>query len=607
MTAKKTSQTALAYSYIRFSSQRQERGHSVKRQEDAAEAWAKKNDATLDNSTYRDLGVSGFTGAHRQNPDRNGLAMFLKAIEDGKIPKGSFLCVENLDRLTREHIRAALGLFLGILDAGVHIVSLSPERVFRADATGDDVTMDMMIAIVELSRGNRESARKSDMIGKKWKDVRESVREGDLPLLKTGDKGLPCRTPFWVDRTPEGYVLNDKAKAIEYAFQLAKDGYGCNAVRIKVNKQFGLNLSRPYFRELLPNSTKRPRRKTRPRARLVLGEWQPCNKAGQPIGEVIKLYPPAVSEELFHQTQAAITGRDNGGGTRDRRTVYLFNALMRDEHGEGFTVQKTSGGRGVHKFLPKRYIDGKGPCRSFPVKPFETAMFESLKELRYEDVFPKGKPLTDEIMALEGKRDELRALVRDAADAMKPGQEIKAVMARMGQWEREAEDLDRQIAELRQKNASPQTDAWRDVQQAVDLEDPETRVRVRSAVARLVESMTCVFHGTTVWRYAFVMVRFKDSHAFRQVAIWHRAGKYTFGGGRRDNLLKHDTWKEKPIPENDIVNQLDDIREHLEALGAEVEEEEHQTRLAKRREREGAAYTRKRLDELRSEGYGKRG
>ena len=39
----------------------------------------------LDTSlTLRDEGVSGFTGKHRANPDRNALAAFLKLVEKGR-------------------------------------------------------------------------------------------------------------------------------------------------------------------------------------------------------------------------------------------------------------------------------------------------------------------------------------------------------------------------------------------------------------------------------------------------------------------------------------------------------------------------------------------
>jgi hypothetical protein len=54
------------------------------------------------------------------------MAGFLRAVEAGKVPAGSYLVLENLDRLTREDIVPAVHLFAGILLAGVRIVQLKP-------------------------------------------------------------------------------------------------------------------------------------------------------------------------------------------------------------------------------------------------------------------------------------------------------------------------------------------------------------------------------------------------------------------------------------------------------------------------------------------------
>src|SRR6516164_5727831 len=94
---------AVAYSYVRFSHPDQAKGDSLRRQTEAAAAWCKKNGVSLDTATtFRDLGRSAYTGAHRTNPDRHALAAFLKLVESGKVPHGSYLVLENLDRLSRE-------------------------------------------------------------------------------------------------------------------------------------------------------------------------------------------------------------------------------------------------------------------------------------------------------------------------------------------------------------------------------------------------------------------------------------------------------------------------------------------------------------------------
>src|SRR5947207_4529925 len=108
-------QSPTAYSYIRFSHPSQAEGDSLRRQTEAAAEWCQKHGVRLDETiSLRDLGRSAYTGAHRKNPDRHALAAFLKLVESGKVPRGSYLVIENLDRLSREHIQPALLLALNL-------------------------------------------------------------------------------------------------------------------------------------------------------------------------------------------------------------------------------------------------------------------------------------------------------------------------------------------------------------------------------------------------------------------------------------------------------------------------------------------------------------
>src|SRR5438552_11831218 len=119
----KSSTSTLAYSYVRFSHPSQAEGDSLRRQTEAARQWCERNGVRLDTTTtLHDLGKSAYTGWHRKNPDRHALAAFLKLVEQGKVPRGSVLIIENLDRLTREHIQPALLLVLNLLQAGIRIV-----------------------------------------------------------------------------------------------------------------------------------------------------------------------------------------------------------------------------------------------------------------------------------------------------------------------------------------------------------------------------------------------------------------------------------------------------------------------------------------------------
>src|SRR5262249_44468885 len=150
--------------------------HSLERQTARAREWCERHGVTLDTSrTYHDLGRSAFLGSHRGNPDRHALAAFLRLAEEGKVTPGSYLIIESLDRLTREHVRAGLMLCLGLIEKGIRIVQLSPTEMVY-DQKSDE--MSLMLMIVELSRGHGESKRKSDLSGPAWAKKKARAREG---------------------------------------------------------------------------------------------------------------------------------------------------------------------------------------------------------------------------------------------------------------------------------------------------------------------------------------------------------------------------------------------------------------------------------------------
>src|SRR5262249_37044857 len=139
------------------------------------------------------------------------------------------LLVENLDRLTREHVRAAVTLFLSILEQGVSIVTTGTGRVFRHDS--DDMT-DVIIAVVELSRGHGESKRKSETVGGAWGAKRKARQAGEGQPAKNENRVngmaiLTHRLPAWVEEHGGKPVLiPGAAAAVRRVFALAAAGRG---------------------------------------------------------------------------------------------------------------------------------------------------------------------------------------------------------------------------------------------------------------------------------------------------------------------------------------------------------------------------------------------
>jgi DNA invertase Pin-like site-specific DNA recombinase len=83
----RTSTPPKAYSYIRFSTPQQAKGDSHTRQTDKAARYAAEHGLVLDTAlNLTDLGVSAYRG---KNAKTGSLSVFLKAIEDGTVPRGS--------------------------------------------------------------------------------------------------------------------------------------------------------------------------------------------------------------------------------------------------------------------------------------------------------------------------------------------------------------------------------------------------------------------------------------------------------------------------------------------------------------------------------------
>ena len=89
-----------AYLSSRISDKKQKTGKGLERQTQWAQDWCQRRGIPLDDTlTFSDPGQSAFRG---KNHLTGALSLFLKACEQGRIKPGSFLIVENLDRLSHE-------------------------------------------------------------------------------------------------------------------------------------------------------------------------------------------------------------------------------------------------------------------------------------------------------------------------------------------------------------------------------------------------------------------------------------------------------------------------------------------------------------------------
>ena len=291
-----------AYSYIRFSSKRQEKGSSVERQTAATSAFAKRHNLDLQDVTYSDLGVSAFRGKHAKT---GALKAFVDAVEDGKIEQGSWLLVESLDRISREKLGAAQRRLSELLDLGITIATIADGNIYKPssrDSLGDALQM-----MVVLSRSHEESLMKSQRSKGGWAKTRRLAKEGQINPKSKG--GI---LPMWLTKGENGEVetIPERVEIVKRVYQMALDGLGSVAIANKLNSE-GLKTGhhKPWSAGSISKLLTR---------RFVLGEWQPhtttITEDGKrkliPDGEPLHIYPPIIDEADWLRVQKIRKSRD---------------------------------------------------------------------------------------------------------------------------------------------------------------------------------------------------------------------------------------------------------------------------------------------------------
>jgi DNA invertase Pin-like site-specific DNA recombinase len=313
--------STLAYSYIRLSTPEQALGDSVRRQLDATSRFAEQHGLQLDQS-LRDIGKSAFRGKNSSGSEA-ALAHFLGMVADRRIPVGSYLIVESLDRLSRQRVEDAFDLLRRIVSAGIVVATLDNGQIYRSDSF--DSMTSLLIALTSMMRAHEESKRKSERVAAAWQQKK----------LKAADKVVVTRRiPSWLNYK-NGVIEADpnRAAVVRRIFELTRDGYGAYSIARQLNAE-GFSAWSSRHRAVWRESFI----KKMLTGRTVLGEYQPHRlhyengRASRvPDGEPIAgYYPAVVDEQLYREARAAMAARRvTGRGRKGRGFANVFTGLLR--------------------------------------------------------------------------------------------------------------------------------------------------------------------------------------------------------------------------------------------------------------------------------------
>ena len=352
-----------AYSYVRFSSAKQRKGDSLRRQTEKTFAYCNANNLELDYSLkLQDLNVSSFRG---KNVTEGKLGVFLQAVKDGVVPKGSVLIVENLDRLTRTDVLSAQQLFVGILRSGIEIVTLMDSRRY-SEASVISNPMDLMASILVMMRAHEESQTKS---------IRTNSAM-DKAIAKAVETGKPINgvCPRWLrlnKETKSFEPIPERVAIIKKIFAMANSGLGYSRIIRKLNEEkipsiFRTEWAMDNIRDLLFSKT-------------LLGI---LTIKGTTIP---KYYPAVLSEAEFYQTKNIIAERTHGNfGKRDKHVRNIFGKVLVNGFDNRQMILRHNGQ--ALRMISAGIIDGGKNWRSFNYDLFEAVFLRWVGEVSIQNI-----------------------------------------------------------------------------------------------------------------------------------------------------------------------------------------------------------------------------
>lgn len=379
-----------AYSYIRFSTAGQVQGDSLRRQGDLARAWCEENGVELVED-YRDLGVSAFRG---KNAAKGALRAFLARVESGKIPAGSLLLVESLDRLTRAQIVDALSLFLSIISAGVEVVTLADGKRYSRRSVNDNFS-EIIISLTILSRANEESETKARRQRALWDQKRLRAQRGEI---------VSAKGPPWLELSGDRrrwVVVRDRARVVRWIFERAAEGWGANRIALDLNRRSVPTLTgrgSDWFEGVVSKLL---------RNRAAVGDFEMhrCgpDRSRELVATVRGYYPRVIPAALFERVQkirSAPSGRRRGPANPDN----IFRGLCFDSRdGSPVYCRTGRGARSYAHLIPKSCHLGKRPRVTWRLDDFRRRF---LLVVRAASLAP-GRDSTGDREALEAERAEL--------------------------------------------------------------------------------------------------------------------------------------------------------------------------------------------------------
>jgi hypothetical protein len=519
------------YSYIRFSSKKQEQGDSIRRQVERRNTWiANHKGCFLDTEiNLEDLGISAATGDNL-DPRKGNLGKFVELCRNGKIERGSYLIFERLDRFSRKAVLKVTSLLDELVnDHGLKIVVLDPsEQIIDESNIGN---IDIVLSVVlQLQMAFEQSREKAYRVGQAWVRKRELAQGGQVVTKK-----CPAWL-HWSDQKTGFDVSGEAGEAIKFIFEQAANGVGQVKIVRELNNRFR-PISKPTAKSPVPQWNTSYVNKIL-HDKSVLGIYQPMRfderKSRVPAGDPIQDYfPRIISDDLFHRARYSQSHNKKANATTKTNFINILSGLVKCvSDGNTMQIQTTRSKRkNGEKYVQRRLVSygHKRNDKSCPLSieyfAFENLILRAMKEIRKEDIIDSFEP-SSEVATLEktisGARKHIEEIDKKIRDHKYVSILDDLVEARLAA-DNKLQEYEERLKRVRGLQPRTREDIAKDIRMltgdrtAQRLSEKEIRSRFSQVIPTVIDRIEvcpCKFSNRGVGAAGFIVLRSGHKRAF---------------------------------------------------------------------------------------------
>lgn len=457
-----------AYAYIRFSSEKQSTGDSVRRQQALIDSWGKNNpDYILSQKIYKDEGLSAFTGKHAAGD----LGRLMNDISNGSITAGDVILIESLDRLSRENISTATDRLKAILIHGVNVVTLTDQKQYTPESLNSP--MDLIMSILTAQRAHEESESKSKRMREVWAKKRTEAEGNGKIITKSCPRWLTVNS----DRT--GFdPIPDRVQTINRIFSLRVKGESLSAISKILNEEGRLTFTgkagkwnQSTIQQLVSN-------------RALIGYKVQSRNSVVNHPDIPNYYPVVVDLQTFQAVQQLKSDQFGKKQTSDiPALVNLFKSVLRcKECGNIMILNSVTVNRDGYYVCSMRR---QGRCEAKPInrKATDEALVNGL--FYNLDRLMLSKPEQNPVTALEAQKQDLTERLNKLVVALEVAPDITEIISRMNAIKGDIQAIESQIAKHKQRIQSHISETV----QGLNLLVKADRVEFQLVIKRHVETI----------------------------------------------------------------------------------------------------------------------